>query len=200
MRMVRYTAKMKHSSDTVQRLVLMQYNTFQTDKKLIRAALSAALIIYGIAFFDSNMFTPILALFLGCVLLAGMSVRPKHNAQAIIKQMGGHYPSSLYSFSDKGFRDSEASAEIPYTQLIKLIDDRKYLYLYINRQSAYMVNDATVTGEGGLDGLKELIAGKSGQKWSSPMSFWNFSIRNVREMTGRDGDGFEGPRLKDRRH
>ena len=37
-----YTAKMKHSADTIERLVVMQYNTFQTRSKFLRVFLAMA--------------------------------------------------------------------------------------------------------------------------------------------------------------
>ncbi|MBO7423426.1 MAG: hypothetical protein J6T99_08595, partial [Oscillospiraceae bacterium] len=72
-----------------------------------------------------------------------------------------------------------------------------YLYLYISRESAYMVNAASVYGEGGLNGLKTLISEKSGCKWTKPSSFWSFNIDNLRELFGNSSSRYEGERLKD---
>ncbi len=194
---IMYTALMKHNAETIEKLVLMQYNTFQIRRKIVSILLSIAMILYGVFTFHTGMITSYFCLFLGCVMIAGLNVRAKSNARKILAQLSGKYPSSEYYFSEAGFRDSKKSGEIPYSNLIWLIDDRKYLYLYITKESAYMVNNSSVYGEGGLDGLKELLSEKSGQKWSSPSTFWNFNINSLRELLGSRSSGFEGERLND---
>ena len=194
---VLYTAVMKHNADTIEKLVLMQYNTFQVGKKISLILISLVLIAYGVFTFSSGMITSYFCLFLGCVMIAGLNVRPKSNARKIIAQMNNRFPSSEYYFSSTGFKDSEKSKEISYQSLIKLIDDKKYLYLYISKESAYMVNASSVYGEGGVNGLKNLISEKAGCKWTKPSSFWSFNINNMRELFGNRTSRFEGERLKD---
>ena len=194
---VLYTAVMKHNAETIEKLVLMQYNTFQIGKKIALILISLALIAYGVFTFSSGMITSYFCLFLGCVMIAGLNVRPKSNAKKIIAQMNNRFPSSEYYFSSTGFKDSEKSKEISYQNLIKLIDDKKYLYLYVSKESAYMVNASSVYGEGGLTGLKNLILEKAGCKWTRPSSFWSFNIDNLQELFGNKSSHFEGERLKD---
>lgn len=194
-----YTARMRHNAGTIEKLVLMQYNTFQLGKKAIRIVIAGALMAYGVFTYSSGMITSYFCLFLGCVMIAGLNVRPKLNAKNIIKQINGRYPSSDYFFSARGFRDGENCREIPYSSLIKTVDDRSYLYLYVSSESAYMVNSSTVTGEGGIEGLRSLIVEKSGQKWVRPNSFWRFNIESIRELAGNRDAPFRGERLGDRR-
>lgn len=192
-----YTAKMKHSADTIERLVVMQYNTFQTRNKFLRVFLAMAMLVYGVYMSGRQMITPYLCLFLGCILLAGLNVRPKSNAKKLIAQMGGRFPSSDYSFSDNSFTDGAGASPVPYSSLIKLIDDRAYLYLYISQQSAYMIDRSTFKGPEGLDGFKDFLAKKTGLKWSRGTSFWTFSIKDLRS-SGGNHSGDDGPRLSDR--
>lgn len=194
---VLYTAVMKHNAETIEKLVLMQYNTFQLKNKIVMAIISIAFIVYGVFTFSTGMITSYLCLFLGCVMIAGLNVRAKSNAKKIIAQMGNRFPSSQYYFTSTGFRDSEKGKEIPYQNIIKLIDDRQFLYLYISRESAYMVNNASVYGEGGLAGLKNLTSEKTGLKWTKPSSFWSFNINSIRDLFGRKSSAYEGERLSD---
>ena len=194
-----YTAKMQHSAATIEKLVVMQYNTFQIVNKLVRYGIGAAMIAYGLITYERGMFTTYLCLLLGGFMFASVNLRPKHNARLIIQQMGNKFPSSDYTFTANGFKDGEKSKEIPYKELIKVIHDRKYLYLYISKQSAYMLNGDTVNGESGLSGLKALITEKTGLKWSSPANFWNFSIRNMRDMMPEKEESYAGDRLSDRK-
>ena len=192
-----YTAKMKHSADTIERLVVMQYNTFQTRNKLIRVFLAMAMLVYGVYMSGRQMITPYLCLFLGCVLLAGLNVRPRSNARKLISQTGGRFHRSDYSFQEKNFSDGAGASPIPYSSLIKLIDDRSYLYLYVSKQSAYMLDRSTVNGPDGLEGFKVFLADKTGLKWSRGTNFWTFSIKDLRSSGGKQS-GEEGPRLSDR--
>ena len=192
-----YTAKMKHSADTIERLVVMQYITVQTTNKLIRVFLAMAMLVYGVYMSGRQMITPYLCLFLGCVLLAGLNVRPKSNARKLISQMGGRFPRSDYSFHEKNFSDGAGASPIPYSSLIKLIDDRSYLYLYVSKQSAYMLDRSTVNGPDGLEGFKVFLTDKTGLKWSRGTNFWTFSIKDLRSSGGKQS-GEDGPRLGDR--
>ena len=78
---VLYTAVMKHNADTIEKLVLMQYNTFQVGKKISLILISLVLIAYGVFTFSSGMITSYFCLFLGCVMIAGLNVRSKSNAK-----------------------------------------------------------------------------------------------------------------------
>lgn len=197
-REILYTAKMKHNAETIEKLVLMQYNTFQVGKKIIKIVIALAMLVYGVFTSGSGMFTSYLCLFLGSVMIAGLNVRAKSNAKKLNQQIKGKYPSSDYFFSKTGFRDSEEGKEIPYSRLIKVIDDKKYLYLYVSRESAYMVNGATVFGDGKLEGLKNLITEKTGLKWTNPSSFWNFNINSVRDMMSGGTPSYKGERLDEK--
>ena len=192
---------MQHDEGTIEKLVLMQYNTFQLKSKIIKIVISIAMLVYGVVTIESKMFTSYICLFLGSVMIAGLNVRPKSNAKKLSEQMKGRFPSSDYRFSSKGFRDSEKSKEIPYKKLVKLIDDKTYLYLYVSEESAYMVRNASVKGEDRLEGLKKLLSDKSGLKWSRSASIWSFNIGNVRELMasgGAGGSAYVGERLGDR--
>lgn len=173
-----YTAKMQHSEKTIVRLAETQYNTFQYGKKLVRMGLAMVMILIGLSMGNEGYVTPMLCLFFGCVLLAGLNVRVRSNAHKICAQMNGKYPSSEYVFRDDGFRFYAEGEWIPYAKLIRLVEDRQYFYLYISSQSAYMVDRATVSGDGDA-GLKRFLAERTGQKWTRPFNLLNFRFRSI---------------------
>ena len=194
---LKYTALMKHNAESIEKLVLMQYNSFQVRNKLVRVAFAFVMLVYGVVTAGKGLFTSYLCLILGSMILAGLNVRPKSNARKLIAQMNGTFPSSEYYFTDHGFRDSKDGKEIPYQKLIRLIDDKDFLYLYISKESAYMVDNRSVYGADGLKGLKTLIKEKTGLSWRKPSSFWTFNIYSLQELFGRTKDAFEGERLRD---
>ena len=60
--------------------------------------------------------------------------------------MGGHFPKSDYCFYEKEFTFHDKEEPVPYKRLIRLIEDKQHLYLYVAEQSGYMVDKGTVTG------------------------------------------------------
>ena len=189
--MAKYRAKMQHSQATIYRLAQTQYDTFQFHKKLIHIGISAGLILFGL-YADQNMYTPMIALFVGCVMLANLNVYPRSNAKEVLKIMGDNYPRSDYVFGVDSFTFNAEAEAVPYKKIIRLIEDREYLYLYVSKQSAYMVDKRTVSG-GSLEDLKTFLAIETLQKWSRPANILNFRFRDLFPNTR---DEYKGPRLK----
>ena len=185
-----YTARMEHNKETITRLSVTQYSIFEFGKKLIRIVTALGLIIYGL-YADQSMVTPMICLILGCMLIANFNLRAKVRAGKIIEQINGNFPKSKYSFFDDSFTDCGDGKPIPYSRLIKLVEDRQYMYLFISRMSAYMVDKSTVGGST-VDDLKSYLTRKTGMEWVRPVSFFNFSIRSLINRSDR----YEGPRLK----
>jgi len=192
--MVSFTAKMQHSEKTILRLVETQQKTFQFPRRIAYSLLACLLIIYGI-YADKSMLTPYLALFAGCVMVTGLGAGARRQAAKVIRQMNGSFPRSDYSFDGSGFRYYDKGEPIPYGKLIRLVEDREYLYLYISRQSAYMVDKSTV--KGGPDELKTFLSERTGLSWERPVSLFNLSIKTLlQNRRASPKDEHIGPRLK----
>ena len=185
-----YRAKMKHSESTIKKLIQTGYDTFQFKRKLINAAIAFGLILFGL-YADQSMFMPWIALFVGCVMIANLNVIPKSQAREVLKQMGGKFPKSDYSFYEKEFKFYDKGDPISYRKLIRLIEDKQYMYLYISEQSAYMVDKGTVTG-GSVEDFKTYLEIETGLKWSRPASVFSFKLTDLFPKQ----DNYKGPRLK----
>lgn len=188
-----FRAKMKHSASTIQKLIQTQYDVFQFKKKLVHMIISLALILFGL-YADQTMYMPIICLFIGCVMLANLNMQPRSQAKEVIKQMGGKFPKSDYTFTDEGFKFYDKGDIIPYGTLVRLVEDRQYMYLYVTEQSAYMVDKGTVTG-GTVDDLKDWLKIKTDLSWTRPASLLSFKLKDL--FPGRQDS--KGPRLKDHR-
>ena len=185
-----YRAKMNHSADTIKKLIQTGYDVFLFKRKLLNAVIAFGLIIYGL-YADKSMFTPWVALFVGCVMLPNLNAIPKQQAKEVLQQMGNHYPKSDYRFYEKEFSFNEKEGAIPYKRLIRLIEDNQYLYLYVAEQSGYMVDKGTVTG-GSVSELKTYLEIETGMKFSRPASLFSFKIYDLFPKK----DNYKGPRLK----
>lgn len=149
-----YTAKMKCVAGTIEQFVVMQYNTFKSRNKPLRVFLAKAMLVYGVYVSSWQMITP-LSLPVPWLRSPGRDeCAPQKQCQEADRSSGGRFPSSDYSFREDGFMDRSGVSPIPYFSLIKLIDEREYLYLYVSQHSAYMIGRSTVKGADGLEGFK----------------------------------------------
>ena len=185
-----YRAKMKHNASTIKKLIQTGYDVFQFKRKLINTVIAFGLIIFGL-YADQSMFMPWIALFVGCVMIANINVIPKRQARDVLQHMGGKFPKSDYRFYEKEFEFNEKEEAVPYKRLIRLIEDKDFLYLYVGEQSAYMVDKGSVTG-GDVSELKTYLEIETGLKWSRPASLMSFKMGDLFPKT----DNYQGPRLK----
>ena len=172
-----YQAEMKHDASTITRLMIARYNTFQFGKKLVRYGIAIVLVLYGL-YADTSMLTPMICLFIGCVMIANVNIGPRMLAKQIIKQMDGQFPHSRYAFNVSEFKFPEEAEAVPYHKLIRLVEERQYFYLYVSEDSGYMVDKSTVTG-GDIQGFKQFLAEKTGLKWQRSNSLLTFNLRSL---------------------
>lgn len=153
----------------------MQFNQFQLYKKIIAVVLAMALILWGLLGSLGSAFS-IAVIALGCVVLASLDAPAKALAQTIYEGFGKKPPHVDYSFTDSDFTYSRDGEKIPLSSLIRLVDDGTYLYLYVSKKTAYLLDRKTVSGKDGLLGLKNLLSESSGQSWKQVNPRWSFSL------------------------
>jgi hypothetical protein len=181
---------MRHSAATIHKLIQTGYDVFRFRRKLLNAAIALGLIFFGL-YADPSMFMPMIALIAGCVMLANLNAVPRMQANEVLKQIGNKFPKSDYSFYEKEFKDHDKADPIPYTRLIRLIEDRQYLYLYVAEQSGYMVDKGTFSG-GSVSDFKTYLEIETGMTFSRPASLFSFKITDILPRK----DPYQGPRLK----
>ena len=185
--MVLYQAEMQHSAKTVKRFTHLQYDTFEWWRKLLLFILSALLILFGVFFGSSSGFSilTVFCIFAGSILFINLNTRANMVADQVIEAMQETYPVLQYSFSESGFTDGKDRPTVSYAKLFRLISDEEYLYLFASKASGYMIRKKSITGEGGAQGLMDLISQKSGLSWQNPVSFLTFSIKDLYSLIRR---------------
>lgn len=188
------TASMRHTEQTLRQLSITQYNTFCFGRRAVQAV--CGLILIGLGISGGNAVLSVLCLFAGCWLCMNTDTPAKVRAGKVIEGMHGRFPFTRYRFNpaeillDAGEDGDGEPQRIAYSSLIRLVEDEGYLYLYISRLSAYMIDKATVAPD--VASLKALIGRQTGLKWTRPTSFLNFSLRTL--LAGRKGPGDGGRR------
>ena len=179
------TASMRHTEQTLRQLSKTQYDTFCFGRKAVQAF--CGLILIGLGISGGNAVLSVLCLFAGCWLCMNTDTPAKVRAGKVIASMNGRFPFTRYHFSpteillDSGEGGDGEPQRIAYSSLIRLVEDEGYLYLYISRLSAYMIDKATVSPD--APSLRAMIEQQSGLKWTRPTSFFNFSLRTL--LAGR---------------
>ena len=167
---------MQHSAETIRQLSKMQYDTFQIWRKIAQVACGAILIYLGLAMSSSLIIAAICMLF-GCLLFTGTDMPARHRADKVIKALDGKYPRTDYIFRDRSFEICADSHEtIPYASLIHLGEDKGYLYLYISRTSAYMIDKSSIED---LAAVKEAVCRETGMSWQGPRTLSYYSIFSI---------------------
>lgn len=178
--MLRYTARMNYSEDTVYKLTEMQHRTFHGGRRMVMIVVAVVAILAGFYLSLSSMFG-LLSFFTGCILLTGLNARPRATAKAFIAQLAGKYPSMKYSFTDYGFSSQQENAETPYSSVLRMVEDGKYYYIYVSTEKAYMVEALSVRSQKGNKDFRDFMCAKTGKKWTRPTTFFNFSINTLRK-------------------
>lgn len=183
------TASMRHTEQTLRQLSKTQYDTFCFGRKALQAV--CGLILIGMGISGGRAVLSVFCLFAGCWLCMNTDTPAKVRAGKVIDSMHGRFPFTRYRFSDAEIlldagEDSPGEPQrIPYSSLIRLVEDEGYLYLYISKLSAYMIDKATVAPD--IAALKALTAKSTGLRWTRPTSFLNFSLRTLLAGSRRPG-------------
>lgn len=170
-----YTASVDHSRESIEAMCIMQFNMFQRPKKIIATVLALALILWGILGALSSAYA-IALIAIGCVVLASLDAPARALAQTIYEGFGKKPPRVEYSFTDSDFTYSRDGERLALSSLIRLVDDGTYLYLYVSKKTAYLIDRKTVIGKEGLTGLKKLLSERSGQDWKKVRPMFSFSL------------------------
>ena len=171
--MEHYTASMKHNEDTIYRLSATQYNVFGGWTKVILLLLSGIWIYLGTC---SNMEygLKLLCLMVGCFFVTGINFPARWNAEKYLKQLNGKNLETEYCFDENSFSfcapgDKKHAADICYSKIIRLVDDNRYIYLFLNKYGAYMLDKETLC-PADIDAFQAMLQERTGLKWKKVKS------------------------------
>ena len=198
---IKYSAEITFSEETVKRLCLTQYNTFQWKKKFSRFIVAVLFIIAGIIL-SGNRAISLCMIAVGCFLITSSTLAPNQLARQVLKDFNGKFPIVHYYFGPEGIcLNKEGRDPFEYSEIIRLIEDKEFLYLYVGEMSAHMIDSSTIKGKDEKDGLKKYISAKTGLEWNPPLTVLNISLSNILKYRDYDKkhsrEPFTGERLPD---
>lgn len=176
--MTRYTAHIVHNETTVNAFTKTQFAVFDRKKR-------SGIYLAAIALMIAAMLIPLGELFsvscmlIGCLLLVDVSHIPKRTAQSILK--GNPSLGKVeYEFSGRDIqvKEKNTQATIMYSDIICLIEDRSYFYIFTDPKIVYMLDKTSIKPKNPED-FRASVEKKCDLKFKSPRSAFKASIFSI---------------------
>ncbi len=160
---MRFTVNMQHDATSIRRLSKTQYQTFGKLYQAVQLAMSIAFLAVGLSGRFGQV-ASMLMLMLGCWLFVSLEQIPKFRADKILREYGQKFPATSYTFEDnrillEGGKKKIATME--YQEIIRLVEDDEYAYLFVSRESAYMIPYKALKPHD-AEAFKKLVEQKTG--------------------------------------
>ena len=173
-----YYGKIEHTEKTIMALYRAQYHAYEKPQMLVWMGFGFALILIA-AFTSIPGWARTVLLLIGAWLVISMDFPSQVRADRAVAARRGNLPKMEYEFHKDAVRVSgEGSMSIPYKKITRLVDDKSYLYFFMNKDSICMVDCATIQPKS-VDELKEFMANKTGLDWQSEKSLLAMNLADV---------------------
>lgn len=173
-----YYGKIEHTEKTIMALYRTQYHAYEKPQMLLWMGFGFALILVA-AFATLPGWVKTILLLIGAWLVISMDFPSQVRADRAVNARRGNLPKMEYEFHKDAVKISgEGSMSIPYKKITRLVDDKSYLYLFMDKDSICMVDRATVKPKD-VDDLKEFLTKKTGQDWQSEKSLLALNLADV---------------------
>ena len=173
-----YRAEIHHTEKTIQELYKMQYYTYEKIRIAVRFFIGLALIIMAVAL-SLQVWGRGAMLLLGTWLAVSTDFPAQVRADKVIQSRNGNLPSFVYEFFNDKIKLSSnynKSMDIPYKNLTRLLYDPKYFYLFISRDSACMIDRASINEN---QNFMDFIETKTGLTWRTQKYFLAMNIHDL---------------------
>lgn len=190
-----YYGKIEHTEKTIMALYRAQYHVFETPQMLLWMGIGFAVILIA-AFAPLPGWARTILLLIGAWLVISMDFPSQVRADRAVDARRGNLPKMEYEFHKDAVKISgEGSMSIAYKNIVRLIDDKSYLYLIMGKDSICMVDRATIKPKS-VDDLKEFLSDKTGLDWQSEKSLLALNLADVILMFSNRRSGTDTKKKK----
>lgn len=174
----KYVGSITHTEETIHRMFKTEELTYNKMGMLLRMASGAVLVVASFVI-PMHTLLQVVLLAVGSWLLISRDFPSNSRAERAIEARGGALPVNTLTFSDSNVvLEGEGSMPIPYSRFQRLIQDDRYLYLFLGKGSVCMIDKETVH-PGSAKDLMEFVEKKTGLKWDWCKSLM---LMNVKDM------------------
>lgn len=176
-----YSASISHNAETIEKLFVTRYHTYDKLMILARTIFSFGILIAAFLT-DIPSWARALLIFIGTLSLATRDLRAQLNADKVKEVRGGAFPDMDYIFYKDNFHlGGEGQMSMNYKKLTRLVHDKAYFYLFISRDSVCMVDKNTLKPDKCEEFMK-FITEKTGLSWEQEKSFIFYSIYDIMKI------------------
>ena len=171
--------EMQHTEKTIRRLARVQYDTYCQSQKLVTLLFSIVLLVLGVwNCFDET--TSIVLMAFGCFTITGLNAPADRNAKKMIEYVKGDFPVSQFQFDEHAviITGDDQQTALKYQDIYSLICDGPYLYLFLNKLSAYMISLESLDSQKTVE-LKTMLERKTGLLVEKPGSLLSINLRSL---------------------
>ena len=116
----------------------------------------------------------------GCILAVSSDIIGRWRCDQTIRVLGGRTMQVSYRFRETDFLTAAGKEEslCAYKDLICLLEDDQYYYLFPNEHQVYMMEKKSLKPKED-DRFRALLAKGSGQEWLRPLSFLTVNLKQI---------------------
>ena len=177
-----------HTQETCLRLALIQDSCFGRTRRVVRGVIAMIPVLIGY-FVGFDRLGGILLLVLGVMIYCTTGNMYERDAEKAYQMTPEKYRRVNYYFRENDLLVESGGAQraTPYADIIGLISDGTYYYLFVNQSQAYMMQlkNASRKDE---DHFEAVLQEKTGQKWKYKLPkepFFHAMRKQLREKRGR---------------
>ncbi len=179
---IRFIGRIQHTEDTIQRLFKTEYFTYSKRRILARMLVGAAMVVTGLLY-QRNRIVQVILLMIGCWLLFSRDFPASVQADRTLEKRKGRLPQNTCTFFDSGMDlDGEGRMRLAYSRFQQLVEDERYLYLFLGKGSVCMIDKETIE-RGSVEELKEFVEKHTGLTWrAKSKSLLQMNLYDVWQM------------------
>ena len=176
-----YTASITHNEKTINRLYKTQYYTFGKTRIILRFVAGLALIIICAAS-TLPLWVKGLLLLIGAWLVSSPDFPAQVMADKVLSSRKNNLPVMNYEFHGDFIKLSgEGSMNIEYTRFKILIQDSEYYYMFINKDSACMIDKDSISPHE-AENFAAFIENKTGLAFRREKSLLAMNLQDLRNI------------------
>lgn len=177
--MEEYKASIEYNPDTLRRLNKVVTNTFQLKLKVFYLAVCIGLMVAGASVGLQNP-SGIALIAIGCFLLPSVRVLERIRAEQAIRSMNGQVLKVEYLFHKNQFICSSDTEQniFEYSSILRLVEEKDYLYLFPNAKQAYMIDVASIC-PADKEKFRSFLSRKVGLEWTRPFTLLTLNLRKL---------------------
>ena len=173
-----YKAEIQHNEKTVQNLYRTQYYAYEKMRIFIRFLIGLAMIIAAVSV-SMPVWGKCILLLIGAWIVVSPDFPAQVRSDKVIQIRKGNFPHIKYEFYDDKMKISDKKSEnILYKDLTKLINDKKYFYLFITKNSVCMIDKETFFNQD-TENFVKFIENKTGMKFHTQKSVFALNLQDL---------------------